>query len=102
MAGEPHTMLTDNTNILYILIVRILTTENNNNIAASFLQVGIVGAFGATLPKPELCCSFTALLSCLSGFEELLSPMGPHSAIGFIYDLICHNIEYSFIMSQAL
>jgi len=46
----------------------VANTTNNNNISASSLQVGVVCAFGATLPMLELCCSFTASVKVASCF----------------------------------
>jgi len=90
--GELRKVLIDNTNILEIIIA-IIGTENNNNISASFSQVGIVCACGATRPKPELCHSFIAFLYCMIGLKELLSHTGPSSSIKDCYNLICHITE---------
>jgi len=37
-----------------IIIIIIIITENNKNLSASSLQVGVVRACAATLPNPEL------------------------------------------------
>lgn len=78
------------------MIIILIRIENNNNISVSFSQVGIICAVGAALPKPELCCSFIALLYCMIGFEELLSHTGPSSLINDCYDIVCHILEYSY------
>jgi len=48
--------------IYMMVIILIIRTENINIISASFSQVGIVHACGATLPKPEVCRSLIAFL----------------------------------------
>jgi len=76
-AGEPCTIIINNTNILN-------SNDNNNenrklnNISVSSLQGGIVRASAATHPMPEHCCLFIPLLHWPIGFNELLSPLGHH------------------------
>jgi len=49
--------------LIYVIIITILiTTENNNNISASFSQVGIVFAVGATVPNAGALLSSHSLL----------------------------------------
>jgi len=66
-AGEPRTILINNTNILN-------SNDKNNknwkldNISVSSSQVGIVCDSGATLSMLEHCCLFIAFLHCLIGF----------------------------------
>jgi len=53
-AGELRKIQPDITKILRNNNNNNYITENNKNISASSLQVGVVRACAATLPKPEL------------------------------------------------
>jgi len=81
----------------------VIRAEKNDIISASLSQVGLVCGSGANIPEPELCHSFIVfLLIVWLGVNSYSPRRAIISNMNLGYDLICHNIAYSLITSQAL